>query len=588
MSTMVSRRSFVKTAGVAGAVAAGAAATSAFAADSSGSASASADGEASSAAGDMSWLGEEPKISDTDVTEELSADVIVVGMADSGIPAIRAAVEEGVTVLAFERCEAHTATGGDVAVLGGSIQERYGRGDGFLDPKELAAEHQKECSFHTKISIFNRWADEMKDVFDWFVDASGAYVTEETFSDVPEENRGNYLYPYFVPMLPSYDYESESLPCYPTSVAFSSLSAALEGNLAKAQEEAGDRLTIRYNAKAEKLIMEDGRCVGVYVRDLEKGGYVKATANKGVILATGDYSSNQEMLAHFVPETVENGIQTIWMWRDAEGNATNDGSGLKMGAWAGAQIQQWHAPMIHHMGGGAGPDGHGVMGNNGWLWINADGKRFMNEDLPGQQLENQVELQPGHKAWQIFDAGWPDELQYFPAGHGVACIYSDEPYPDWMNSNQLINVRTPADLQSAVDEGRCLTADTIDELLAQIDGMDVEAAKKTIERYNELAAAGEDSDFGKNPQRLFAIDKAPFYAVECDQALMLVVPSGLESDENCHTFDADRNVIPGLYVCGNMQGNRFAVEYPISLKGLSVSMALFYGHVAGKNAAQGL
>jgi fumarate reductase flavoprotein subunit len=592
MSSMVTRRDLIKQAGAAGVVAAGAGIAASAGANTA-CASESSSGDDSSASSSSSapdyssWLEDEPAISDEDCSEELSADVIVVGMADSGIPAIRAAVEEGVSVLAFERMAQHTSTGGDVAVIGGEIQERYGRGDGFLDPLTLAQEHQKETSFHAKLPIFVRWANEMKDVFSWFVDASGAYICDETFSEVPEENQDNYLYPYFVPMLETYDYTQESLPCYPTSLGFSNLSAALDGNLNKAIEEGGDNLTIRYSCKAEKLIMEDGRCTGVYVRDITSGSYIKATANKGVILATGDYSSNQDMLAYFAPETVENGIQTLWLWHDDEGNATNDGSGLKMGAWAGAQIQQWHGPMIHHMGGGAGADGHGVMGNNGWLWINSAGKRFMNEDIPGQQLENQVEMQPGHKAWQIFDASWPEELRYFPAAHGVACIYSDEAYPDWMNSNQLINVRTPQDLQDAIDEGRCLTADTIDDLLAQIDGMDVDAAKATIEHYNELCAAGADTDYGKSSQRLFAIKTAPFYAVECDQALMLVCMGGLESDENCHTFDADRNVIPGLYVCGNMQGDRFAVEYPISLKGLSVSMAIFYGYVAGKTAAAG-
>ena len=68
--------------------------------------------------------------------------------------------------------------------------------------------------------------------------------------------------------------------------------------------------------------------------------------------------------------------------------------------------------------------------------------------------------------------------------------------------------------------------------------------------------------------------------------LLLVCIGGLESDENCHTFDADRNVIPGLYVAGNVQGNRFATEYPIGLKGVSHSMAMYYGYVAGKNAMQ--
>lgn len=53
-----------------------------------------------------------------------------------------------------------------------------------------------------------------------------------------------------------------------------------------------------------------------------------------------------------------------------------------------------------------------------------------------------------------------------------------------------INVRTDADIETAVEEGRCLKADTIDELLAQIEGIDVETAKASIDRYNELAKAG--------------------------------------------------------------------------------------------------
>lgn len=95
---------------------------------------------------------------------------------------------------------------------------------------------------------------------------------------------------------------------------------------------------------------------------------------------------------------------------------------------------------------------------------------------------------------------------------------------------------------------------------------------------------GKDEDFGKPSQRLFALDQAPFYADRFDLAPMLVCIGGLESDEECHTYDEDRNIIPGLYVAGNIQGNRLTVQYPISLKGVSHSLALFYGYVAGKNA----
>ncbi len=143
----VTRRTFVKGAGLAaGATVAAGAAGVALADDAAGE---------QGAEEDNSWLGEEPQIEDADVEEVLTADVIVVGMADSGIPAIRAAVEEGVSVLAFERCDSHTSTGGDCAVLGGTIQARYGRGDGFLDVNKIVNEHQQECCYHTKALSVN-------------------------------------------------------------------------------------------------------------------------------------------------------------------------------------------------------------------------------------------------------------------------------------------------------------------------------------------------------------------------------------------------------------------------------------------------
>ena len=293
------------------------------------------------------------------------------------------------------------------------------------------------------------------------------------------------------------------------------------------------------------------------------------------------------MMKFYAPECIENGIQILSIDTDDEGNYTNVGEGHKMGAWAGAAVEQWHAPMIHHMGGGAGADGRGVIGNNGYLWLNLRGERFMNEDLPGQQLENQVELQPQRKAYQFFDSAWPEQLAYFPAAHGVACFYRDEPLPEYAAAGLRINVRTDSDIETAVEEGRCLKGDTIDELLAQIEGMDVDAAKASIERYNELAKNGEDADFFKSAKRLFPLENGPFYAAECGCALNLGNLGGFESDKECRVYDSERNVIKGLYVCGATQGGRFNVQYPISLKGLSAGMCMVYGKIAGENAAAG-
>ena len=119
--------------------------------------------------------------------------------------------------------------------------------------------------------------------------------------------------------------------------------------------------------------MEDGRCCGVYARNAATGKSVKATAKGGVILTCCDYAHDTAMLKHFVPSVVENEVPVMNPTMDVEGNYTATGDGHKMAAWAGVALQQWHAPMIHHMGGGAGIGGRGVIGNNGYLWPNLAG-----------------------------------------------------------------------------------------------------------------------------------------------------------------------------------------------------------------------
>ena len=511
--------------------------------------------------------------------------MVVVGLGAAGVPAARAAAEAGAKVVCLESSSHLNSVASDMAIFGGQTQAQWGRGDGFLDKKMVVNMHMEECSHHVSQSVISRYYDESGAALDWFVGASkNLYMAPESYAEIPTDAQANYMFPYMYPVPETYDYTKEDLPCYPTSVGFSSLATVMADNLQAAVDAGAE---VRYSTKGVELILNDeGAVAGIYAQAAGSDGYLKITA-QSVILATGDYLGNEDMMKFYAPECVENGINILSIDLDDEGNYTNVGEGHKMGAWAGAAIEQWHAPMIHHMGGGAGADGRGVIGNNGYLWLNLRGKRFMNEDLPGQQLENQVELQPQRKAYQFFDASWPEQLAYFPAAHGVACIYRDEPLPEYTASGLRINVRTPADIDAAVEEGRCLKADTIDELLGMIEGMDVETAKASIERYNELARAGEDTDFFKSSQRLFALENGPFYAAECGCALTLGNLGGLESDEDCHVYNTDRELIPGLYAAGATQGGRFAVQYPISLKGLSCGMCMVYGKIAGENAAAG-
>ena len=549
-----------------------------------------AGGDTAASSSDEDWLGTEPEIDESKVAKTVDVDVAVVGCGIAGVAACRSVAEDGGLVAAFEKADGPQCRSGEYAVINGKVQAKWGRDTWTREQiDDIIDSHMVESTYRCKRSIMSKWAHNIGDAFDWWVEANpDLYYAETTRSAIPDESADNFIIPIFYPLPEHYDWKQERFPCYPTSVEFKpDQHVTVEANMQKAIDT-GNVQTF-YGCFVEKLIMEDGRCVGLYARDAATGEYIKCNASKGVILSTGDYSQNTKMLKHFCPEVIENNIQCLFTNVDVEGNFTNQGDGIQLGMWAGAQVQQSHAPMIHHMGGGADLAGVGVMGNAGFLNLDLNGKRFMNEDLPGQQLENQIELQKNRESWQIFDSNWPEQLPYMPAAHGGACYYEDYASEDEgpKNNTTYRNYKSPYQLEAAVADGRALKADTLEELVAKIYPDDTAAqqtALDSIQRYNELAKAGYDEDFHKPASRMWAVENGPFYADKFTTALLLVCIGGLESDEDCHTFDADRNVIPGLYVAGNIQGNRFATEYPIGLKGVSHSMAMYYGYVAGKNA----
>ena len=583
----ITRRSFVSAAIAVGATAIGASSALTGCAPRSAAAEASdanaATDPGSADASGRSWLGAEPEIADADVAEELSADVVIIGCSDSGAIAARAAVEAGASVIVIEKAAGVTGCGSDISVANGDLQARYGR-DGAVGVDELVQTHQAECMYHSKEPIMRRYCEEMKDVFAWILEADpDLYIADTVFDDIPDEYAKNFLIPKHFPLPDeSYDFRSEAMPTFPTTVKIPPLSTVLACNFDKASAEGN--VTSRFGHAGAKLIMEDGRCTGAYALNLSTGTYLKANAAKGVILCTGDYKDDEAMLRAFAPEVVENGNTVLSTIADINGEKCCTGDGHKMGVWAGARMQAHHAPMIHHMGGGAGADGRGVMGINGYLQLDLDGKRFMNEDIPGQQLENQIEHLRGMTSYQFFDSAWPEQCKYFPTAHGIVS-YCLETEP--LNHPTNTNWRTLKDIEDAVADGRALRADSLDQLIAMVEDIDREAALASIERYNELARSGVDGNFGKDARRLFALENPPYYAVKFTPASILACLGGLESDENCHTFDENRAIIPGLYAAGNVQGDRFAGQYPISMAGCSVGLALFYGYVAGSNAAVG-
>ncbi len=525
-----------------------------------------------------SWLGSEPTYTSFD--EELSCDVIVVGAGLSGVCAARTAAEAGKKVIQFERTTSVVGRSGDFGIVGSEVaKENWGR-DYSDRIDDMAKDFMMATAQRPNQRLIRRWMKESGPAFDWYVGADKDLYIAKNSMDIVPEGVDHYLMP-LRSECKYVDPATDYYPCYQVTAHFyPDHTWMLQKNLDVATETGN--LTTYFSTKVESLIHEEGKVSGVIARSISDGKIYKVTA-KSVVLATGDYSGDANILSYYHPWVSDN--FSIWPHVDEEGNKTNDGSGHRLGLWAGAKMDEGpHAPMTHNMG--------GVLGVTPFLELDLLGRRFFNEDVPGQEVEFAIQGIPSKTAYQIFDDNWDSEIESMaPLGHGaVSLIVSEEAAAANSHLTSTYGYANRTQVDAAVEEGRAIKADTLEELLKACgyEGDNLTTALASIERYNELAKKGVDEDFGKQARRMFALEKAPYYACKISPTALLVCMNGLQSDEYARVLGQDGTPIKGLYACGNVQGSRFSVEYPITIPGASHSLAMTYGRLAGQAAAEEL
>jgi len=371
------------------------------------------------------------------------------------------------------------------------------------------------------------WAEGSGATMDWLLD-----MVEPTGAGVSI---------YQFPPSAAFDNKNEYYPQYFATHVFGMKNNVIPSMLDAAVKKG---LTLYPENRAIRLVRAGrGRVTGLIAHS-PGGEYVRFEATKGIILCTGDYSNNTEMMAKYCPQCAYLPAMIT----------TSSGDGHQMAMWVGAVMEPApHAPIDH---------AHTEVGNYPFLQVNIKGERFQNEDVTGQCNTNAWERQPGKSAWQVFDAKYLDEVPRMGIGHGK-WDFSEEMYRN-INS-------------------KFLTADTIEGLGLKM-GIPVDVFYTTVKRYNELARLGKDLDFGKRPDRLTTIEKPPYYACKSRYALLAVM-GGLNVNARLQALDKDWDVIPGLYLAGNTVGNRVAVGSATLVPGLRLVMALHHGRVAGINAA---
>ncbi|MEA5019712.1 MAG: FAD-dependent oxidoreductase [Gordonibacter sp.] len=521
-----------------------------------------------------SFLNTPANIDESKVKETVDVDVCVVGLGLAGVCALREAAEAGVKVIGLEKGSDLGFRSGEFGTFGSKIHQQLGIEQ--PEPQEVVNELMRVMGNRPNARLLNYWiANSGKDL-DWYIGSADHELLESDHA-TPSDPKKPYVLPERCPVNANYDWRKENYPCFPGMVhLLPDHGWAMRGTLEAAQKAGAEA---RFKVKGEQLIKEEERVVGVYASD-ENGDIVRVNAKKGVILSCGDMSSDTEMLTYYAPQATK--YACFFSTMDKDGKPVNTGDGHKMALWAGAAMEDGpYAPMTHSLGTNS-------IGINPYLMVNQDGKRFANEDVGAQELQNAIKRQKGGVSYQIFDSKWKDQLSAMPQCFGGVTHYvPPEQEAEYAHAINHFAAGYASDtyFQGEIEAGSILQADSI-EKLAETIKVPSATLKGTVDRYNELAHAGSDTDFSKTSSRLFPVETPPFYAVPFGDSGMLVLIGGIDCDTECRALDESKEPVEGLFVAGNTMGGRFLVDYPVTVAGASHSMAMSFGRLAGRCAAE--
>ena len=542
----LSRRSLFKLGGLATAVAAGASLAGCAPQPKSASMADTGSGATRAADGTPSFLIAPEPITEFDETRDF--EVVVVGAGVSGMAAAMSAAEAGAKIACVQR-EATPSSQGNMAA-GVDLNQTSEAGK-----QALISYLIKLADHRSNRALLEAWADNSFEALSWFREAASAGGIEVN-PDEPQADR--------VLHISGYDVYLHANTYF--GIGHGEVVKAIAPVAAQAGVE------FFYSTPAVQLATDDsGKVTGVVC---ESGkDHVLFNAAKGVILATGDYQSDEDMVAHYCPDIV--GFPPL--------QANRTGDGHKMAMWAGAVMEDGpYAPMTHSLGTNS-------VGIDPFLMVNQDGKRFANEDVGAQELQNAIKRQKGGVSYQIFDSKWKEQLSAMPQCFGGVTHYippeQEAEYEHAIN-HFAAGYASDTYFQGEIEQGSIIPADSIEELAKAVN-IPADALVETVERYNELAHAGKDADFSKVSTRLFPVENPPYYAVPFGDSGMLVLIGGIDCDVDCRALDAEKNPVPGLFVAGNTMGGRFLVDYPVTVAGASHSMAMSFGRLAGRKAAEG-
>ena len=568
MSSKLSRRSFLKGAGI---TALGAAAAGALSGCGNGYVNAAElKDETTQKPGTPSWLGEAPAIDEASITETIDVDVVVVGCRTGGLPAVISAAENGAKVLGIEQMSAIATPREDLGAIDSKLQqESFEEFPQFqIDKMEAMEDIVRYANGFVNYDLIKLWADESGAMIDWLseiIERDGAF-TMRFEGSVGTEGQGARDKAWATGHSPEKLTDDKDVTFGTT--------------LRDYAEELGAEF--RYDTMLVKCEQNaDGRVTGVICRDGNDRHYLRVNASKGVILATGGYVANTEMV-----EARQAWNNRLKINVPVGGSCTGDG--IRAALWCGATIDPIGAAVTFNRA-CCKPDevaGSDLVGK--WFWfgeqpflkVNLNGKRFCNESGPYDYMLHSAFMQPYHTYVDIWDSDYVEQVRQI---NEVGCcrLY---PFDNGAPSNMPIS-KMAGDFEALIEAGYIQQADTMEELAQKLN-LPVDATVETWERYNKFADAGKDEDYNKEPYRLLKLDHPPYYGVRTGSWFLATI-DGCPVNTDMHPVNEAGEQIDGLYMVGNDSGGFFSVSYPNLFTGLAAGRTMTFGRRAGMLAATG-
>ena len=524
------------------------------------------------------WLGKEPDIDETAITETVDTDILIVGAGNGGMFAAAYAAANGLNFRVIEQ----NANVQDTRHWYGAVDSAAAKeaGEPATDKAKLLSEISRYASGKCDQRVVKTWINEsaamhdfmrsiLEDKYGWVCDFTSG--SEAAWPAENAEHNTDYLYP-----VQEHNYmASESASGTPRNEL-----------LLQYIQELGYDVDFKTSlAKLEKN--SDGRITGIIAQSTEDDHFIRYNANKGVLLACGGFPGNPYMMEQLDP--LGTSVTTACSYSPAD-----KGYGIRAAVWAGANLDKEAAPMLFDRGVVApGVDGGYVdsdtafggkafpgkirqynPGTQPFLKVNRNGERFANESCPYNDIVYAAAHQPGRVYAQICDANILEDAKRF---HTIGCSAQTR-----NGGEKYIQGK----MDEAIEAGALFKCDTLDELADKMGftGATKDTFLATVERYNELYDKQNDEDFGKPAYRLSAIRTAPFYGCWLGASL-LTTEQGIAINEKGQALDNNNQPMEGLYITGDMSGSFFANNYPCLMAGVAMGRTLTFAMKAVKQMA---